>query len=148
LKAFLRDRRAEHIYTATSTDDGSSWTDPTATKLPNNNSGINAYQLNYTTGNILLVFNNGTTDRLSITAALSEDSGNTWPYSRLLEPEKTDTAIEYSYPSALQTPDGKLHVTYTYDRQTIKYNAIDEDWIKAGNKNIVAEKKDVLQVNI
>ena len=31
------------------------------------------------------------------------------------------TDVEYSYPSVLQTSDGYIHVTYTFNRETIKY---------------------------
>jgi hypothetical protein len=35
-RAYFRDRRAKWIYTATSEDDGQTWSEPTATGLPNN----------------------------------------------------------------------------------------------------------------
>ena len=34
--------------------------------------------------------------------------------------------------SLLQTPDGAIHVVFTYDRLTIKYVRITEAWIRAG----------------
>ena len=42
LTVFFRDRKAEHVYRATSSDEGVTWTSPTATVLPNNNAGIEA----------------------------------------------------------------------------------------------------------
>lgn len=39
------------------------------------------------------------------------------------------TDVEYSYPSVLQSSDGYIHVTYTYNRETIKYVKFMESWI-------------------
>jgi hypothetical protein len=33
------------------------------------------------------------------------------------------------YPSVLEGPNGRLHVAYTYLRQTIQYMVLDEDWV-------------------
>ncbi len=77
--------------------------------------------------------------RAPMTVALSEDGGKTWPYIRDIETgdgycmtnnSKEQLNREYSYPSIKQTPDEKIHVTFTYFRQTIKYVQIDENWIK------------------
>lgn len=56
LIALFRSRWADHIYRSRSTDGGLSWSPPTATKLPNNNSSIQATQL--ADGRIAMVFNN------------------------------------------------------------------------------------------
>lgn len=129
LITYFRDRRAQHIYRADSSDDGATWTSPQKTQFPNNNAGIEANVL--ANGNLVLCFNPMTAGRYKIAIALSEDGGKTWPYSRLMEdnPEKRG---EYSYPTVMQSPDGKIHVSYTYLRQTIKYTVLDEAWIKGG----------------
>lgn len=81
--------------------------------------------------------------RSPLTIALSLDNGNIWPYMRNLEVgegycmtnnSKDNINREYSYPSITQSKDGKLHITYTYFRQRIKYVCIDELWIH-GNSN-------------
>ena len=87
-------------------DEGLKWTAPAATLLPNNNAGIEAFQL--ASGSTLLLFNNesgkdsqectnynlspatrmlfaGTGVRTPMTAALSLDGGDTWPHSRNLQ---------------------------------------------------------------
>jgi hypothetical protein len=38
--------------------------------------------------------------------------------------------FDYSYPSIVETPDGIMHMTYTFRRRTIKYATFDESWIK------------------
>jgi len=126
LRAYFRDRAAKHIYTATSSDDGGSWTDPKATDLPNNNAAIQATVLQ--SGNVALVYNPLTKGRNILSISLSFDQGNTWKVTKNLE--KTSNADdEFSYPSILQTQDGMIHVTYTYLRQTIKYAVFNESWI-------------------
>ena len=127
LKAFMRDRNSEHIYTAESTDDGMTWSAAKASSLPNNNAGIQALTL--ASGRVALVYNPQTTSRDPIAISLSEDGGESWAYTRILEHE--DGKQEFSYPSLLQTSDGRIHVTYTWKRETIKYSVIDEDWVMA-----------------
>lgn len=128
LKAFFRDRRAEHIYSANSSDEGKTWTVPAKTEFPNNNAAIQATVL--ANGHFALVYNPTNHDRYPIRISLSEDGGKTWPHYRDLEtgPSETD-ATEYSYPTILQSPDGYIHVSYTYNRQTIKYVKFKEDWV-------------------
>ncbi|MBP2625693.1 MAG: hypothetical protein H6Q68_404 [Firmicutes bacterium] len=79
------------------------------------------------------------TPRAPMTIAISEDNGQTWPYKRDIEVgdgycmtnnSKEKLNREYSYPSIKQTSDGKIHVTFTYFRQTIKYVRVTEEWVK------------------
>lgn len=60
----------------------------------------------------------------------STDNGATFPARRDLETgdgycltnnSKEGLNREYSYPSILQGPDGRLHIAYTYHRRAIKY---------------------------
>ena len=39
---------------------------------------------------------------------------------------------EYSYPSVMQSRDGKIYVSFTYRRQTIKVVSFEEDWLRMG----------------
>jgi predicted neuraminidase len=36
----------------------------------------------------------------------------------------------FDYPSIVQARDGKIHVTYSYNVETIKHVVFDEEWIK------------------
>jgi NAD(P)-dependent dehydrogenase (short-subunit alcohol dehydrogenase family) len=74
-----------------------------------------------------------------MTLAISEDEGRTWPHRRNLEVgdgycmtnnSKEGLNREFSYPSIRQTPDRRLHITYTYWRQAIKYTRVAEDWAR------------------
>jgi predicted neuraminidase len=55
LYAVFRSRWADHIYQSRSDDDGDTWTPPTATALPNNNSSIQQQRL--ADGRLALIYN-------------------------------------------------------------------------------------------
>jgi len=162
LKAFLRSRFADWVYTSNS-QDGCTWTTPEPTQIPNNNSSIQVTRLR--DGHLLMAFNNiqATTTRgkpldtarWPLSVALSTDEGRTWPWVRDVDigqevPQEavpdtmagTDVRdekksffyhlIDYSYPSVVQTPDGAVHMSYTYRRRTIKYASFEENWVRNG----------------
>ena len=55
LISFFRDKRAQYIYRATSPNDGATWSKPTKTTLPNNDSGIQATV--FMSGHIAIMYN-------------------------------------------------------------------------------------------
>ena len=57
--------------------------------------------------------------------ARSTDNGKTWSQPAMLE----SNPGEYSYPSIMQTPEGKIHVIYTYRRYSFKHVEFSEDWL-------------------
>ncbi|KAK3274056.1 hypothetical protein CYMTET_17742 [Cymbomonas tetramitiformis] len=137
LTAFFRQRFEPNLFVSTSKDGGRSWTPGARTKFPSNNSGIQALRL--ASGAIVLVFNNIRTKirRDPLSVALSTDGGKSWPYVRDIEVGgAADPAsgkvrmLGYSYPSVVQTEDGAIHVSYTFNREAIKYVRITEEWIK------------------
>jgi predicted neuraminidase len=78
------------------------------------------------------------TPRAPLTLAISIDGGQTWPVRRNLEVgdgycltnnSKDKLNRELSYPSIAQTPDGDLHIAFTYFRQAIKYVRVNAEWI-------------------
>lgn len=135
LIAFFRDRKKRNIYTASSEDDGKTWTPCKANVLPNNNAGIEAYSLR--SGRIALVYNPQTSARDPLAISLSEDGGITWKYTRTLE--HLDGKQEFSYPTLREDvkQDGVIHVSYTYKRQCIKHSIVSEAWIMQGAQIIV-----------
>ncbi|MDR2937361.1 MAG: family 78 glycoside hydrolase catalytic domain, partial [Prevotellaceae bacterium] len=111
-----------------SKDGGKTWGALQASALPGTNSGTDAVTL--LDGRQLLVYNhvlpdsgarNGKGARTPLNVALTED-GKTWHAALVLE----DSPIsQYSYPSVIQTPDGMVHIVYTWRRKRIKYVQVD-----------------------
>ena len=69
--AFFRRRKADHIFRSISSDGGLSWSRPEPTDLPNNNSSIQACELN--DGRILIIYNH-----ISATGRSSESAVPPW----------------------------------------------------------------------
>lgn len=108
-----------------SSDRGKTWGPVTATTLPNPNSGTDALTL--ADGRQLLVYNHavresGRNGRQILNVALSTD-GVQW--RTLLTLEQEPGRAEFSYPAVIQTKDGKIHISYTYQRASIKHVTID-----------------------
>ena len=119
IKMVMRSHQIGFVCMASSQDQGQTWSDAKSTELPNPNAAVEA--LNLADGRILLVFNDSKTKRYPLSLSLSKDGGESWERSVVLEDQKG----EYSYPAAIQTRDGLVHVTYTYNRELIKHVVLD-----------------------
>jgi predicted neuraminidase len=106
--------RAARIAVADSMDDGATWTQARFLDLPNPNSGIDAVRLR--DGRIVLVFNNSYDARTPLNLAVSDD-GEHFSVFKTLE----DAPGQYSYPAIVQAANGDLLITYSWQRQTIKF---------------------------
>ncbi len=116
----------KRILSAWSTDNGRTWSKLEPLELPNPNSGTDAVTLK--DGRHVLVYNHIDPDqewgnRNVLNLAVSNDGIN-WEAAVLLENDP-DPDGEYSYPAVIQSRDGMLHVTYTWNRKLIKYAVID-----------------------
>jgi predicted neuraminidase len=123
--AFARSM-SNRIAVTRSRNGGRSWSPPALTALPNPNAGIEA--LGLADGRLLMVFNprergrdwwNGR-DRLDV--AVSADGGRRWCTVLTLEDE---AGQEFSYPAAIQSRDGSVHISYTHKRRQIRYVQLD-----------------------
>ncbi|HET7841212.1 MAG TPA: sialidase family protein [Terriglobia bacterium] len=122
--ALMRTGSNHHrLWKAVSRDNGRTWSSPQETDLPNPNSACDMVRL--ADGHLVLAFNNSTTGRTPLTVALSTDEGRSWPSKRNLE----TAPGEFSYPAVIQTRDGLIHVTYTYQRRSIKHVVLNEAWL-------------------
>lgn len=114
------------IWGAASDDLGKTWRDVKRSKLPNPDSGIDAIRLE--SGALVLAYNDSAFYRTPLTVALSEDEGKTWRIKKNIETAQK----EFSYPFLIQTPDGRIHLSYTADdRRVIKHAEFNEEWLKS-----------------
>jgi predicted neuraminidase len=113
-----------YIVRSESRDGGLTWSEGMNTKFPNPNAAIDLLRL--TSGNLLLTYNNSFLDRTPLTLALSTDGEKSWAYQRDLGTEKLD----YAYPYAIQTRDGKIHLVFTsHRRSVINHVEFDENFL-------------------
>jgi predicted neuraminidase len=108
-----------------SSDGGKTWGKMSRTALPNPNAGTDAVTL--ADGRQLLVYNHTTrlsrpSGRQMLNVALSDD-GEHWRTVLTLERQPG----EHSYPAVIQTTDGKVHITYTYHRRSVKHVVLDPE---------------------
>ena len=124
--------RQDKIFEIWSDDDGKSWGRMTLTDLPNPNSGTDAVTLH--DGRQLLVYNHNirtgsnNKGRSPLNIAVSKD-GKTWQAALVLE-DAPDAPNGFAYPAVIQTRDGLVHITYTWERQRIKHVVINPAKLK------------------
>jgi predicted neuraminidase len=116
----------KYILSAWSSDNGKSWSKLEPIDLPNPNSGTDAVTLK--DGRHVLIYNHIKPneiwgDRNILNMAVSDDGIN-WKAAILLENDP-DKDGEYSYPAVIQTSDGMIHITYTWNRKLIKHVVVD-----------------------
>ncbi len=105
--------RVGRVCASTSDDYGRTWSPAERVPIPNPNSGLDAVRL--ADGRILLVCNPVREGRTPLSVLVSGDNGVTWPRRIDLETGPG----EYSYPSAIQAGDGRVHVVATHERTQI-----------------------------
>ncbi len=121
----LRDQsRTRRLRTAYSADSGWTWSGAEARGLPNPDAAIDALRLS--DGRILLVYNDAVSGRENLRLAVSADEGATWLRGPILE---GNAGKEYSYPCLAEGRDGRIHVTYTWERRRIRHVAFNRAWL-------------------
>ena len=112
-------RTQQHrLFAMDSPDLGDTWGPMRLIDVPNPNAGTDAITLR--DGRFLLVYNNSPDHRTPLTVAVSKDAEH-WTPALNLESQPG----EYSYPTAIQTADGLVHITYTWQRTRIKHVVVD-----------------------
>jgi predicted neuraminidase len=121
----LRDQsRTRRLRTAYSDDNGWTWSEAKPRGLPNPDAAIDALRLS--DGRILLVYNDAVSGRENLRLAVSADEGATWRRGPVLE---SNAGKEYSYPCLAEGSDGRIHVTYTWERRRIRHVAFNRAWL-------------------
>jgi len=126
LKSIGRTRN-DKLFEITSADGGKTWGDMTLTSLPNPNSGTDAVTLR--DGRQLLVYNHNirtgsnNKGRSPLNVAVSAN-GEKWSAAVVLE-DAPDAPNGFAYPAVIQTADGLVHITYTWERKRIKHVVLD-----------------------
>jgi predicted neuraminidase len=116
-----------------SDDGGRSWGELTPLDVPNPDAGTDAVTLR--DGRQLLVYNHTVRQPLGnfprgrdmLNVALSSD-GLDW--KPVLTLERRDARHGFSYPAVVQASDGRIHITYTYLRQSLKHVVLDPSKIE------------------
>jgi predicted neuraminidase len=127
LQTLMRNRQG-NIVESWSNDNGKTWSPLAETALPNPNSGIDGVTLK--DGRHLLVYNHTIRSgmrRGALHVAVSVD-GKIWQAALALE--NTKPQDEFSYPAVIQTRDGKVHITYTWNRKKVKHVVLDPAKLK------------------
>ena len=110
-----------YLVRSESRDGGRTWSPGEDSAFPNPNSATDFIRLR--NGHLLLVYNDSMTSRAPLTAAISVDDDESYPY-RLNIAEGQEP---FAYPVVLQGADDRIHVVYTTkDRSTIMHAVFDE----------------------
>jgi len=129
--AFMRDggESPKRVMVSESKDDGETWSVARDTELPNPSSSLALVSLS--DGRWLTVFNDTEEGRHQLAVVISEDEGRTWKGKKYLEMSQPREG-GYAYPTAIQTRNGRVHVTYTHsvkESKSIKHVEFDPAWL-------------------
>ncbi|HYG23199.1 MAG TPA: sialidase family protein [Verrucomicrobiae bacterium] len=119
--------RQDRTFEIWSLDGGKTWGEMGLLDVPNPNSGTDAVTLQ--DGRQLLVYNHNirtgsnNKGRSPLNVAISEN-GRDWFAAVELENDP-DAPNGFAYPAVIQTRDGRVHITYTWQRKTIKHVVLD-----------------------
>lgn len=131
IMAYLRDSGAapQRVLVSESFDHGENWSFAKDSKIPNPSSSLEVIVLK--NGHWVMTYNDTENNRNSWAVSLSTDEGKTWQWTRHIG-QSPDHSESYSYPSMIQSHDGKIHLSYSYRNltgKTIMHASFDESWI-------------------
>ena len=131
LLMFARDAKPLLVRTESADPAGTVWKPADYTSLL---SGCSRFYLRRLRSGRVLLIRNDAVGRVNLVAALSEDDGETWKYTLMLDAGDPPFR-SVSYPDAVETPDGGILIVYDSGRTTfkeIRMARITEEDIMAG----------------
>ena len=144
LVTYMRDNgpRPKRVHVSESKDNGLHWsTVYDHPILPNPGAGLEVANLN--DGDWIIIYNDTEQGRHSLAVSITQDEGKTLKWTRHLEYKEPGQGGSFSYPSIIQTRDGLLHSSYTYNNKgqpdprengkTIKHAAFNKAWVMTGD---------------
>ena len=131
--AYMRDsgNDPKRILKSISKDKGETWSFATDTKIPNPSSSVEVLQLK--NGNWIMACNDNESNRNQMAILLSFNEGKSWDVKKYVGKYDENSGITLSYPSLIQSSDGRIHLTYSLKEnkgKTIQHVIFNEDWIK------------------
>lgn len=135
---YLSRTTAGELKESFSYDGGVTWTTGVLSGIKNPGSRFFIQRLQ--SGNLLMINHYNFSGRSHMTALLSTDDGETWPYKLLL-----DERAEVSYPDAMQTSDGTIYAIHDRERygdmEILMHVFTEEDIIAGEFQSDVARSK-------
>jgi hypothetical protein len=126
VRAFMRDTAAVAVRTAVLDHRFRSWSQATATNLPNPNSAAEVFTDDR--GRFVVIHNPSTRDRRTLHLASSEDGVHFTRGCNLMAERQEG---EVAYPTALRARDGTWHVAYSAHAKTrIHHVRFGPDWLE------------------
>lgn len=122
VRGLMRTRGLGKIATSVSNDGGKTWEPVTLTEMDHPGAGIDAVKLK--DGRCVMIYNPAKKGRTPVSLAVSHDGGATWADFFEIERLAPNTVGELSYPAIIQSADGSIHFTYTWNRKRIKHGVI------------------------
>lgn len=117
-------------------DAGETWSASSARPIPNPNSAVAMIGLQ--DGSLLMTCNPISGNRNQLSLLRSNDAGQTWNLVRVVE-ASPDERDEFSYPALLQDRQGRIHLLYTWKRQSIRHAIFTQAWLnQPGHPNVPA----------
>ncbi|HJM95098.1 MAG TPA: sialidase family protein, partial [Candidatus Marinimicrobia bacterium] len=110
IMAYLRDSGGapQRVLMSESSDQGETWSFAIDTDIPNPGSSLEVTVLK--NGHWVMAYNDTEDNRNNWAVSLSNNEGKTWTWKRHIG-QSEDKSESFSYPSLIQTKDGKLHLT-------------------------------------
>jgi predicted neuraminidase len=137
LVAFMRDNGPppKRLHVSHSTDEGETWSPVKNSDFPNPGTAPDIVTLD--DGSWVLSNNDTESGRYRLVAHLSEDEGETWPWSREIVNDE-DQQVSAHYQAIVQGKNGDLHLSYSHFKgqvkgireKTIYYATFNKQWIK------------------